>query len=69
MTKPAMFSPHYYLRPRNLPCDGTDSVIGGDIRPFDIENRNFQQPSLERVYCVFVSVQVSQLYKNTLLTY
>ena len=53
MTKPARFSPRYYLRPRNLPCDGTDSVIGGDIWPFDIENRNSQQPSLERVYCVF----------------
>ena len=48
-----MFSPRYYLRPRNLPCDGTDSVIGGNIWPFDIENRNSQQPSLERVYRIY----------------
>ena len=40
MTRQVKFSPRYYLRPRNLPCDGIDSVIGGDIRPFDIENRN-----------------------------
>ena len=53
MTNPAKFSPHYYLRPRNLPCDGIDSVTGGDIRPFDIKNCNSQQPLLERVYCVF----------------
>ena len=53
MTKPAKFSPRYYLRPRNLPCDNIDSVIGGDIWPFDIENRNSHQPSLERVYRVF----------------
>ena len=26
MTKPAKFSPRYYLRPKNLPCDGIDSV-------------------------------------------
>ena len=52
MTKPAKFSPRYYLRPRNLPCDGIDSVIGGHIRPFDIENCNSQQTSLEGVYHV-----------------
>ena len=53
MSKPAKFSPCYYLRPRNLPYDGIDSVTGGDIQPFDIENRNSQQPLLERVYRVF----------------
>ena len=53
MTKPAKFSPRYYLRPRNLPCDSIDSVIGGDIWPFDIENCISQQHLLERVYCVF----------------
>ena len=53
MTQPAKFSPLYYLRPRNLPCDSIGSVIGADIRSFDIENRNSQQPSLEWVYRVF----------------
>ena len=53
MTKPAKFSPRYYLGPRNLPCDSIDSVIGGDIHSFDIENRNSQQPSLERVYRIY----------------
>ena len=53
MIKPVKFPPCYYLRLRDLPCDGTDSVICGDIRPFDIENRNSQQPPLEQVYRVF----------------
>ena len=53
MTKPAKFYPPYYLRPRNLPCDGIDSIIGGDIQPFDIEKRNSQQALLEQVYRVF----------------
>ena len=43
----------YYLRPRNLPYDNVDSVIGGDNWPFDTENRNSQQPSLGRVYRIF----------------
>ena len=49
MTKPAKFSPRYYLRPRNMFCNSIDSVIGGDIHPPDIENHNSQEPSLERV--------------------
>ena len=53
MTKPAKFNPRYYLRPRNLPCDGINSITGDDICPFDIENCNSQQLSLERVYHVF----------------
>ena len=53
MTKPAKFSPRYYLRPRNLSCDGIGSITGGDIQTFDVKNHNSQQPSLERVYCVF----------------
>ena len=51
--KPAKFSSRYYLKPRILPFDGIGSVTGGDIWPFDIENRNSQQLSLERVYRVF----------------
>ena len=51
--KAAKFSSGYYLKPRILPFDGIGSVTGGDIWPFDIENRNSQQLSLERVYRVF----------------
>ena len=53
MTRPAKLSPRYYLRPKNLPCDGIDNVTVGDSRLFDIENHNSQQPLQEQVYRVF----------------
>ena len=68
MTKLTKFSCRYYLRPRNLPCDGIDSVIGGDIRPFDTENHNSQQPLLELEFTNW-NAKIALLRASMVVTY
>ena len=65
MTKPAKFSPCYYLRPKNLSCDGIGSITGGDIRAFDVKNQCFRQcPGLAIVqkYTAYITVKGAHFY-------